>query len=425
VFCSESEVIQTPGYLSSAALVSVGARSNYVASAAHYEVVARRVVAALRGSSRPFVLVTGDPPANPQVLSEELGNAVGPGYEVMIIPCGPELRHEDFERAVPMLAGPRATSVAAAPASPLFVFDDFDRLSDRQIEDVFKGTLCRDQTRATGVLLGPLDFLARLERPALHFLKERLAAQFRFQDVGDDEAIAALHNQLLSQRDRRAEARGFRHGILVGLAAGGVVIAASIGAFFILQPTPHLVGAAPASTGRSSSVREEMPMLQLAEEPATSAAPTQAAPSAETTSVIATAPPPLSAPPSPSPKVEDPPPVAVPSVAHPPVGPRLSATEIAALLARGDAFLGTGDITSARLFYERAADAGSGLAALRLGATFESPFPGRAGIGAAADPAQALFWYRRARALGISEAEERIYRIENRKGTNSDDHRTN
>jgi len=117
--------------------------------------------------------------------------------------------------------------------------------------------------------------------------------------------------------------------------------------------------------------------------------------------------------------------VAVPSVAHPPVGPRLSATEIAALLARGDAFLGTGDITNARLFYERAADAGSGLAALRLGATFESLFPGRAGIGAAADPAQALFWYRRARALGISEAEERINRIENRKGANSDDHRTN
>jgi hypothetical protein len=75
VFCSESEVIQTPGYLSSAALVSVGARSNYVASAAHYEVVARRVVAALRGRSRPIVLVTGDPPTKPQVLSEALGNA--------------------------------------------------------------------------------------------------------------------------------------------------------------------------------------------------------------------------------------------------------------------------------------------------------------------------------------------------------------
>ena len=46
--------------------------------------------------------------------------------------------------------------------------------------------------------------------------------------------------------------------------------------------------------------------------------------------------------------------------------PRFSAAEIAALLARGDALLSSGDITSARLFYQRAADAGAGLAAVRL-----------------------------------------------------------
>jgi hypothetical protein len=203
VFCSESEVIQTPGYLSSAALVSAGARSNYVVSAAHYEVVARRVVAALRGSSRPFVLVAGDPPANPQVLSEALGNAVGPGYEVIIVPCGPELRHEDLERAVPMLAGPRATSVAAPPASPLFVFDDFDRLSDRQIEDVFKGTLCRDQMRATGVLLGPLDFLARLRhRPrAARAHREPIAA------ISGRQRSMSYESSPLERKLRRDRAR--------------------------------------------------------------------------------------------------------------------------------------------------------------------------------------------------------------------------
>jgi len=90
------------------------------------------------------------------------------------------------------------------------------------------------------------------------------------------------------------------------------------------------------------------------------------------------------------------------------------------LLGRGDALLGTGDTTSARLFYERAADGGSGLAALRLGATFDPALPRRTGMGTAADPAQALFWYRRARDLGITEAETRINRIENRKGAMSD-----
>jgi hypothetical protein len=138
----------------------------------------------LRSGKHPFVLVTGDSPANPPVLSEALGNVAGPGYAVTIIPCGPELRHEDLETTVPTLTKPKVTSGTAAEpgcsasVSPLFVFDDFDRLSDRQIEAVCKGTLFRDQMQGAAVLLAPLDFVVRLERPALRFLKDRIAAQF-------------------------------------------------------------------------------------------------------------------------------------------------------------------------------------------------------------------------------------------------------
>ena len=146
-----------------------------------------------------------------------------------------------------------------------------------------------------------------------------------------------------------------------------------------------------------------------------SVAPRQALPNAETTSVTATTPPSLSTPPPPPAEAESPPAATPPSVANPPAGPRLSATEITALLARGDAFLGAGDITSARLTYERAADAGSGLAALQLGATFDPVFQGRAGLrGAIAEAIQALFWYRRARELGVSEAAQRITALETR-----------
>ena len=96
-----------------------------------------------------------------------------------------------------------------------------------------------------------------------------------------------------------------------------------------------------------------------------------------------------------------------PADLHPVVG------EIAALVARGDAFLNSRDITSARLFYERAANAGSGLAALQLGATFDPVIVGRSGtLGVIADPAQALSWYRRARDLGMAEAAQRIKRFE-------------
>ena len=362
--------------------------------------------------------MTGSRPINPQVLSDALGNVGGPDYAVIIISCGPELKREDLERAVPTLAKPKATSGRAAEvgysalASPLFVFADFDRLSDSQIEDILEGALRGDQIQRAAVLLVALDFLARLERPAMHFLKEHIAAQFRFQEVGDDEAIASLHNQLLAQRDRRTEARSFRRGILIGLAAGGIAIGASIGVF-ILYRTAEQACEAPASTGQSGRVIEEASMLRLAEELAKTAALTRAAANVETTPAVTNTPAPPSAP-SPPTKIENPPPTASPAVMQPPTGDRPPASEITALLARGDVLRSTGDITSARLFYERAADAGSGRAALRLGETFEPVLPARAGLRATADPAQALLWYRRAGELGVDEAEQRIKALDAR-----------
>jgi hypothetical protein len=85
-------------------------------------------------------------------------------------------------------------------------------------------------------------------------------------------------------------------------------------------------------------------------------------------------------------------------------GPRLTAAEATALVARGDAFLSSGDIVSARAFFERAADAGDGQAAMRMAVTFDPAFLDRVGLrGVRGDPEQATFWYRRARELGGTE----------------------
>jgi TPR repeat protein len=75
------------------------------------------------------------------------------------------------------------------------------------------------------------------------------------------------------------------------------------------------------------------------------------------------------------------------------------------LLNRGDALLGKGDIASGRLFYERAAEAGNGQAALRLGNAYDPAFLERAQLRVNGDRALALFWYQRARELGVDEAE--------------------
>jgi hypothetical protein len=89
--------------------------------------------------------------------------------------------------------------------------------------------------------------------------------------------------------------------------------------------------------------------------------------------------------------------------------PPLSTEEITALVARGDAFVGAGDIATARLFYNRAVEAGDGRAALRMGATFDPAFLDQVSIrGAVGDQREALSWYRRARDLGKAEAERRL-----------------
>ncbi len=100
-----------------------------------------------------------------------------------------------------------------------------------------------------------------------------------------------------------------------------------------------------------------------------------------------------------------------------PPTPGLSKTEMTELLDHGDALLRNGDVVSARLFYERAAGAGDGRAALRLGATFDPEFLGRLGLGKLqANPAEARSWYSRARDIGIVDAKRRLNSAETSRG---------
>jgi hypothetical protein len=404
-------VVRALGYPSSA-LAAIEPRADYFASGAHYQSLACRIAAVL--SSGRFVLVTGDPPADPQSLSHALGNVQGPGHAVIDIRCGPEVSGTELARAAALLRGPKAGGGAVptpewpVTAAPLFLLIDFDQLSDRQIAEVCGGSLDGEQPPAAGVLLAPLDFVARLDRPALRFLKERLAAHFCVQEVGDDEVVSFLHNQLLTQRDRRSEARGFRRGILTSLAACGVVAAAGGAAFVLLHSNAEQLREARAGIEESGSIGEAASALWSSQRAATTGVPAQLPSPTETTSALATAPPPPSAPPL-VPTEETLPHVTPPAVADVQPGVGFSASETAALMTRGDAFRNVGDITSARLYYERAADAGDGRAALRLAESFDALMLRLSGVhGVAGDPAKALSWYRRARDLGMVEADQRI-----------------
>ena len=175
------------------------------------------------------------------------------------------------------------------------------------------------------------------------------------------------------------------------LTAGAVQSSTLAGPAPTSAPTPA------ASEREAKPVPATPPSVTPLGGPAPSAAVTPAASTSDATSTIA----------SPAPR-------------KPPTEPAFSVAEIPALLARGDWLLATGDVASARLFYERAADAGEAQAAVKLGETFDPVFLDHPRLrGAPGDSGTAVFWYRRARDLGATEVASRLKSLEAQRGEES------
>jgi len=84
----------------------------------------------------------------------------------------------------------------------------------------------------------------------------------------------------------------------------------------------------------------------------------------------------------------------------------------APLVRRGEELLASGDIASARHFFERAAETGDAAAACGLGKSYDPLFLQRVGTrGVAGDAAKAAGWYRRAARAGSNEAAARLARL--------------
>ncbi len=84
----------------------------------------------------------------------------------------------------------------------------------------------------------------------------------------------------------------------------------------------------------------------------------------------------------------------------------------ARFLKRGRALLTMGDVTGARLFLERASNAGLADAAMAIAETYDpETLPRLNVVGLAGDRAQARVWYLRAQALGSAAATERLKSI--------------
>jgi hypothetical protein len=105
-------------------------------------------------------------------------------------------------------------------------------------------------------------------------------------------------------------------------------------------------------------------------------------------------------------------PVAAP--ANPPPARKLDAEEVAMLLNRANGLLAAGDIASARLLLERAADAQETRAMLLLAQTYDPEVLGTQDIrNIVPDPAMARVWYQKAAQLGSADAQRRLAQLQN------------
>jgi hypothetical protein len=401
----------------------------YFSTAEHYRHLAKGVVGALyRGG---VVLVSGDPSVCLPTLTEALRNAAVP-RAVTEISCNPALDFSELYAgrgsARPDQPARRGAEGEAAKGAvlppPIYVFDGADRLSPVQIEALIDATQAvplSAPTARAGVLVANSSFPGPRGKSATPDLEKRFAAHLRVQQLDRDEIEAFVRYQLpegganlvTAQRvaliaiasagdpavvNRLAHRMFAEHG---AGAAGAEVVAPRASwlrraAIFVCLGIFALIVGAVGSRDFDGLVRNHVPPEKEDVVPATGGPPQTALPE----------PPSIAAGP-PAPSGSERPPAAPPAPEA--TGLRLSAGEVTALVARGDAFLAAGDIASARLFFERAADAGDGRAAMRMALTFDAAFLNGAGVhGARGDPGQAAFWYQRARDLGDGKAERGI-----------------
>jgi hypothetical protein len=91
---------------------------------------------------------------------------------------------------------------------------------------------------------------------------------------------------------------------------------------------------------------------------------------------------------------------------------QLPRDELALMLQRANGFVKAGDLSSARLLLQRAAEAGDAHAALTLASTFDPNVLKALGFqDAGADVAMARLWYERAVKFGSAEAPQRLQQL--------------
>jgi len=193
----------------------------------------------------------------------------------------------------------------------------------------------------------------------------------------------------------------------------------------IVLPDDDRAGAGPAVTGDTSAMAPVNIARAAPDETATATDSTVAAPTVVTPEPAA--PPPLPAPvvvASPSAAIPPPavPAAAIPSAAIPPAAvppaavapaqttavpakPQMPPQDAAKFVAKGNELFDAGDLSAARLFFRRAAEAGDPTAAIAMGSTYDPQVLARRRIRNTGNAEEAQRWYSLAQEMGRRSTE--------------------
>ena len=158
-----------------------------------------------------FVLVTGDPPPVPHLLSQALRKATQFRPAVVDIACRADLTADELSRASSVVAalptgGTPAGSEIVVSAPPIFVLADADQLSNRRIREICETTEHASHKDAAALLLARPSFLARIEEDSLRSLRQRLVARFEFSGhwLGRGRRVSSTSARVATRPQRGA-----------------------------------------------------------------------------------------------------------------------------------------------------------------------------------------------------------------------------
>jgi TPR repeat protein len=93
----------------------------------------------------------------------------------------------------------------------------------------------------------------------------------------------------------------------------------------------------------------------------------------------------------------------------------LDPEEIKLLITQGEQLVAAGDLVTARVVFQRAAEADDASAAMALAATYDPAMVAKLGVvGLSGDIEKARSWYQKAESLGSPEATRRLGLLANR-----------